>query len=129
MFDPVILKNVPSVNKLLDKVKHLVEIKPLKLVHGPPNAEDDYKHMTLKWNGELVVTKQIEPLSVEAEKEPPEVQKWRMQPETLEQQLYDIKRYRLIHAEHHKPHLVYKKNQDGKEYRYTFNKVKTPPST
>ena len=126
---PVIHKNVPSTNMLLDRVKHLIEIKPLTFVHGVPDGENDHKHMTLKPNGELVVKKEIEPLSVETTESESQAEKWRMTDETIEKQLYDIKRFRLIHAEYVKPHLEYTHNQDGKEYRYSHNKVKTPPST
>ena len=114
---------------LLDKVKHLIEITPLKFVHGVPDGENDYKHMTLKPNGELVVKKEIEPLSVETTETQSPAEKWRMTDETVEKQLHDIKRFRLIHAEYFKPYHLNTHNQDGKEYRYTHNKVKTPPST
>ena len=126
---PVIHKNVPSTNMLLDKVKHLIEIKSLKLVHGVPDGENDYKYTTLKSNGELVVKKELAPLSVEDEDVDDPQKKWRMSEETIEKQMYDKRRYHQLQSEYHKPHITYTHNQDGKEYRYTHNKVKTPPST
>ena len=78
MHTPIIHKNTPSINMLLDKVKHLIEIKPLKFVHGVPDGKNDYKHMTLRPSGELVVKKEIEPLSVEHTERESEGEKWRM---------------------------------------------------
>ena len=114
---------------LLDKVKHLIEIKPLKFVHGIPDGVNDYKHITLKSNGELLVKKELEPLSVVEEDEEDPQKKWRMTDETIDKHLYDIRRFHQLRAEYHKPNPTYTHNQDGKEYRYTHNKVKTPPST
>jgi hypothetical protein len=53
LHQPVILKNVPSVNKLLAEVKHLVRIVPLRFPHGIPEHESDFEHATFaataKW--------------------------------------------------------------------------------
>ncbi|XP_071511654.1 large ribosomal subunit protein uL30m-like [Diadema antillarum] len=57
---PVIHKNTPLVNELLTKVRHLVRIKPVNPVYGLPDG--DYEETLLKWNGEFVVKRKIEPL-------------------------------------------------------------------
>ncbi len=99
------------------------------MVHGVPDGKDDFKHMTLKWNGELVVKKRLEPLLDTEVAVPEENKKWQMDLDTLQQHLYDIRRFHQIHAEYFKPDVVYKYNQDGKEYRYNFNKKKVGPQT
>ena len=49
--------------------------------------------------------------------------KWRMTKETLENHCDRIRHSHQIHSEYHKPHYTFTRNQDGKEYRYNFNKV------
>ena len=50
--------------------------------------------------------------------------KWRMTRETMKNHVQRLSRSFMIHSEFHKPHYSYTRNQDGKEYRYNFNKVK-----
>ncbi|XP_063161056.1 large ribosomal subunit protein uL30m [Candoia aspera] len=58
-FDPVVLKNIPSVNAKLKIIKHLIRIKPLKLPYGLP-AEDEIPDTYLnKITGELIVCRHL----------------------------------------------------------------------
>lgn len=58
MSDVAVVKNIPEVNAMLWKVKHLVDIKPIVFPYGEPTV-DDIKHTFLKESGECVVTKEI----------------------------------------------------------------------
>lgn len=53
-----IVKNIPEVNAMLWKVKHLIDIKPIVFPYGEPTA-NDINYSFLKENGECVVTKEI----------------------------------------------------------------------
>ena len=125
--DPQILKNIPSINKLLQEVKHLVKIQLLKFPNGLPEHESDFDHTVLKSNGEFVVRKR---LKVEEDEEMERKQlaeehsqrKWCLQEETVDKELMNQKLQNTIHMEYFKEDYKYKRNQDGKEYRYSFNK-------
>lgn len=52
------VKNIPEINAMLWKVKHLVNIVPIRFPFGEPTANDT-KHTFLKENGECIVTKEI----------------------------------------------------------------------
>jgi len=125
MHKPVILKNVPSINHLLDEVKHLLEILPLRFPHGVPEHESDFQHTFINSRGEMIVKKRLE----EFEPEPgtdlvpkPEDEKWNLQLETVRKELeYRLRSY-SVNWEVFKPTYRYHKNEDKKEYRYTFNK-------
>lgn len=53
-----ILKNIPEINELLWKIKHLIQIKPVTFPNGfPQNVNGTY----LKENGEMIVKKEIIP--------------------------------------------------------------------
>lgn len=54
----VILKNIPEINSLLWKVKHVIEITPITFPDGFPK---DNRGTYLKENGELTVKKEIVP--------------------------------------------------------------------
>nr|XP_054754032.1 39S ribosomal protein L30, mitochondrial-like [Lytechinus pictus] len=56
---PVIHKNTPLVNSLLTRVRHLIRIKPVNPVYGMPDG--DYEDTLLKWNGDFIVKRKIEP--------------------------------------------------------------------
>ena len=120
---PVILKNIPSVNKRLMEVKHLVSIKPLTFPHGFPDNPEDYEHCFLKHNGEFVVKKRIGISISENDKKlakDPQA-KWRLQKDTVEKDCMRRRdTYRLL-EEYHQPEYHYTKNQDGKEWRYNLD--------
>ncbi|XP_037049955.1 39S ribosomal protein L30, mitochondrial [Bradysia coprophila] len=58
MSDVAVVKNIPEVNAMLWKVKHLVDIKPIVFPYGEPTV-DDVNHTFLKESGECIVTKEI----------------------------------------------------------------------
>lgn len=120
----MIHKNTPKINRFLNDVKHLIEVKPLRFPHGFPDDPNDYKHTILRVNGELIVKKTVEPLSItnaEVDVEDPD-KKWRLEKETVKAELKRrLARY-TVHTEYHKTQQSYTRNQDGKEYRYNFNK-------
>lgn len=116
----MILKNVPSVNKMLFEVKHLLKILPLKFPHGLPEHESDFEHTIIKSNGEMVVIKRLkeyEPEIADGNRNPYDLQLDTIKKD-LDQKLLDFN----VHIEYHKTKYVYRFNQDGKEYRYNFNK-------
>ena len=124
MNKPVILKNVPSINRLLDEIKHLVRILPLRFPHGLPEHESDFEHTFINSRGEMIVKKRLK----EFEPGPtdlvmsPEQEKWQMQKETVEKNLeYQLRNY-SVHMEFFDAVYKFKKNEDKKEYRYNFNK-------
>lgn len=53
-----IVKNIPETNAMLWKVKHLVNIVPIRFPFGEP-SENDINYTFLKENGECMVTKEI----------------------------------------------------------------------
>ncbi|XP_045508878.1 39S ribosomal protein L30, mitochondrial [Colias croceus] len=55
-----IVKNVPEMNAILWKVKHLIKITPITFPYGEP-TEEDIEHTVLKENGECIVTKTLKP--------------------------------------------------------------------
>lgn len=125
LYQPVILKNVPSVNKLLTEVKHLVRILPLRFPHGIPEHESDFEHATLRSNGEMVVKKRVkefEPPALPSNELQSENDKWKLEQTTVIKDLEKRLASFTINTEYFKPKYVYRRNQDGKEYRYTFNK-------
>jgi len=120
----VILKNVPSINRLLDEIKHLLHILPLKFPHGIPEHESDYEHTFINSHGEMIVKKRLK----EFEPGPndmvpqPEEDKWKLQTETVEKELDKQLLSYSVHSEFFHPVYKFKRNEDGKEYRYNFNK-------
>jgi len=121
---PVILKNVPSVNRLLDEIKHLLRILPLRFPHGVPEHESDFEHTFINSHGEMIVKKRLK----EYEPEPtdlvpkPEEEKWKLQLETVQKELeYRLRTY-SVNWGVFQPAYKYHRNEDKKEYRYTFNK-------
>jgi large subunit ribosomal protein L30 len=124
LHQPVVLKNVPSVNKLLDEIKHLVQITPLRFPHGVPEHESDFNHVMLRSNGEMIVKKKLPPCesSESADKDCARTDKWKLNHNTVSKELEEQLRSYSVHAEYFKAKYVYRRNQDGKEYRYSFNK-------
>ncbi|KAL8190143.1 UNVERIFIED_CONTAM: 39S ribosomal protein L30, mitochondrial [Gekko kuhli] len=60
-FEPVVHKNIPSVNAKLKVIKHLVSIKPLKLPHGIP-TEEEMSDCYLNSKGELIIRRRLQPV-------------------------------------------------------------------
>uniref|UniRef100_UPI00358DE3E2 large ribosomal subunit protein uL30m-like n=1 Tax=Myxine glutinosa TaxID=7769 RepID=UPI00358DE3E2 len=58
---PVIHKNTPSVNNRLNTIRHLIQIKPLKLPQGLP-TEEELQHCYINSKGELIIHKCLEPI-------------------------------------------------------------------
>ncbi|XP_053951586.1 39S ribosomal protein L30, mitochondrial [Anastrepha ludens] len=56
-----VVKNIPDVNAMLWKIKHLIKVTPVTFPYGEPTA-NDLKHTILKENGECIVTKEIGPV-------------------------------------------------------------------
>lgn len=53
-----VVKNIPETNAMLWKVKHLVNIVPIRFPFGEPTG-NDVNHTFLKESGECLVTKEI----------------------------------------------------------------------
>jgi len=123
LHQPVILKNIPSVNKQLDEVKHLIKIQPLMFPNGIPENESDWEHSRINSLGEMVVVQRLEEFEMEGKYLPdPEKEKWSMDLDTLKTDLDKQMRDYNVHTEYFKAQYTYRRNQDGKEYRYQFNK-------
>lgn len=56
----VILKNIPEINAMLYKIKHLIKITPIRTPDGLPPEGDLYSGY-LKDNGEFVVSQKLKP--------------------------------------------------------------------
>ena len=106
-------------------MSHLIKIQPLKFPQGFPDDPRDYEHTVLMSNGELIVRKRLEPVSMETVSlETEKKKKWQMELETMHRELKRKLLNYTIHSEFHPAKYTYTRNQDGKEYRYNFNKTK-----
>ncbi|ESO01373.1 hypothetical protein HELRODRAFT_112773 [Helobdella robusta] len=128
---PVVLKNVPNVNKMLKEVKHLVQIQPLKFPHGLPQHPTDFENVIIKSNGELIFNKNICPSinndntnNLKNQNVPSEgvKNKWALTKETVQKTLDRTLQLHELNKDHFPTKYVYKLNQDGKMHRYNFNK-------
>lgn len=63
--NPVVHKNIPSVNNQLKVIKHLVRVQPLKLPYGLP-TEEDMSDTYLNSLGQLVIRKKLRPIDVKS---------------------------------------------------------------
>ncbi|XP_063809437.1 large ribosomal subunit protein uL30m isoform X3 [Pseudophryne corroboree] len=63
--NPVVHKNIPSVNRRLKVVKHLVRVQPLKLPYGLP-TEEDMSDTYLNSLGQLVIRKKLQPVDIKS---------------------------------------------------------------
>ncbi|KAM4045955.1 large ribosomal subunit protein uL30m isoform 1-T3 [Anomaloglossus baeobatrachus] len=63
--NPVVLKNIPSINDQLKVIKHLVRVQPLKLPYGLP-TEEDLSDTYLNSLGQLVIRKKLQPIDVKS---------------------------------------------------------------
>lgn len=133
---PIILKNIPGINQMLDEVKHLLVVQPLKLPYGLPNHPKEFETLTLKSNGELVFQKHLGCQDSDEKgegKAPEEAQdadetsgklgpEWTLTRETLQKSLDRSLLLYRVNVDQFDTKYEYKRNQDGKMYRYTFNK-------
>ncbi|XP_075708741.1 large ribosomal subunit protein uL30m [Rhinoderma darwinii] len=62
---PIVHKNIPSVNKRLKVIKHLVRVQPLKLPYGLP-TEADMSDTYLNSSGQLVICKKLQPIDMKS---------------------------------------------------------------
>ena len=120
--EPVIVKNTPKDNQRLREVKHLLRIRPLQPVDGLPQNEADFEHYTIQRDGKLVYTKK--PQSLDEDRGPiaGRDEKWAITEETVANEMDYVKRQYDVHKEYFPTTYKYKRNQDGKEYRYNFSK-------
>nr|XP_056718141.1 39S ribosomal protein L30, mitochondrial [Euleptes europaea] len=59
--EPVVHKNIPSVNAKLKVIKHLVRIQPLKLPYGIP-TEEEMSDVYINSKGELIIRRRLQPV-------------------------------------------------------------------
>lgn len=115
---------MPSINRLLNEIKHLLHIQPLRFPHGVPEHESDFEHTFINTRGEMIVKKRLkefEPGPADLVPDPEE-EKWVLQLDTVKKELEQRLREYDVHSEFFKPEYKYRRNQDNKEYRYNFNK-------
>lgn len=117
MHMPKLVKNTPENNKLLNEIKHLVEIQPLTFPHGMPEHESDFAHSYINSRGEMIVQKRLTPEADPLTAENPRSQ-WQLDVKTIQTQLIRTRLNFDIHSEYYKTEYEYKLNQDGKEHRY-----------
>ena len=117
MHTPVLVKNTPENNRLLQEVKHLVEIQPLTFPHGMPEHESDFAHSVINSKGEMIVRKRLKEETDSLPVENPR-SNWQLDVDTIQTQLLRTRLNFDIHSEYHKTDYEYKRNQDGKEWRY-----------
>ncbi len=93
---------------------------------GLPEHKSDFEHTYITMNGELIVKKRLNQYdqSVDDSVSDESKDKWRLTRETVQNQCDDVRRNYWIHSEYYDTEYKYKRNQDGKEYRYNFNKPK-----
>jgi len=123
LHQPVIHKNVPYVNKLLNEIKHLVRILPLTFPNGLPDDEADWAHSRINSRGEMIIVRRLK----EFEPQPAALadvdkEKWKLDLETVKKECEKTVRDYSVHMEYHLATYKFRRNEDGKEYRYNFNK-------
>ena len=114
----VVVKNTPSMCEKLSVVQHLVKIVPVTFPNGLPTKDEDFKYCQLKHNGEFSVRHQL-PVA-DSQLQPFSDAQLNKQFDRKYLKDYHKKRY-LNHQyleEHHDAEYVYRRNQDGQEYRY-----------
>ena len=123
MLKPVVIENKESNYELLKRIKHLIEIIPIRFPYGLPESEEDYEHCILKDNGEFIVVKKINPGKEETAlvttEDPSTV--WDLKQSTIDRFNETKKMHHQVNAEYFPTTYTYTKNEDGKEYRYKGN--------
>jgi len=123
LHQPVIHKNVPFVNKLLNEIKHLVRILPLRFPNGLPDNEADWEHSRINSRGEMVIIRRLKEFEPQQAALPdPYREKWKLDLDTIKNDCQKTVRDYNVHMEYHLASYTYRRNEDGKEYRYNFNK-------
>ena len=118
-------KNTPSMNALLMKVKHLVEVKPLRFPYGMPESESDYPYTFIQDDGVVIVHKELkQEIESRPDTAPEEDRRLMLDYDTiLKDNERKLRNYEL-NKEYFPAQYKYRLNQDGKEYRYTKNQSK-----
>ncbi|XP_076344760.1 large ribosomal subunit protein uL30m-like isoform X2 [Tachypleus tridentatus] len=80
-----ILKNTPSINRIMWSVKHLIKVKPITFPYGLPQ-EGDYSGTFLKPNGEMIVSPKLR-VNPECLLEDPKKELVKMDTDTLKKEL------------------------------------------
>ncbi|XP_052279087.1 uncharacterized protein LOC127877369 isoform X2 [Dreissena polymorpha] len=133
---PYILKNKENTNKILMKVRHLVEILPVTFPYGPPESDDDLDHCYMCDNGEFIVKKRLKataqiqgevPVTNQIAGEVPVTDqisenKYEISQKLLDKTVEHKKMKHQIHQEYYQTKYIYEYNQDKKEWRYKGNK-------
>ena len=123
MLKPVVVENKQSNYELLNRIKHLIEILPIRFPYGLPETEEDYEHCILKDNGEFIVVKKINPGQEETAlvtKEDPTTV-WDLKQSTIDKFVEIKKMQYQLNAEYYPTKYRWTKNEDGKEFRYKGN--------
>ena len=103
------------------KVKHLVDILPIRFPYGLPNSEEDFEHCYLRDNGEFVVVNKLSAGSEMIETTEPEENLWELKQEFVDR-INELKKMKYaINQEYFPTEYIYKYNQDKKEFRYNGN--------
>ena len=116
-----VVKNTPYWNKVLAEIKHLVRIQPLQFPHGLPQDTSDFQHCYINARGELIVKHKLKEYEPDKETDR-EKEKWKLDKETVGKRLRRTLQMNEVHEEYYDTHYEWKRNEDGKEYRYNFNK-------
>ena len=113
-------KNIPEINCLLIKVKHLIKIVPLTFPAGLPNSVEDFSQCFINPDGSYSLPNCP---TASFSLKPEEYSHWLGQHEVLKRD----RRRRIdnskLAVEFFPAEYVYEHNQDGKEYRYERHKV------
>lgn len=123
----VLVKNVPSVNKDLYRIKHLIRVQPVRFPQGLPDTADDVRNCVLRPNGDLLIRKPLRsddsPAVSQDVREgvdlPEEVVRAHLSRKYLKSYHNDRYRSHALLKEHFTSHYRYEMNQDGQEYRYS----------
>ena len=95
----------------------------MQFPYGLPETEEDYEHCILRDNGDFVVTRKLEAVQEEtavvSKEDPTSV--WDLKQETIDKTLEIKKMQYQLSAEYFPTVYTYKRNEDGKEYRYKGN--------
>jgi hypothetical protein len=94
----VIVKNVPSVNKILYVCKHLVQIKPLVFINGVPSLDDIGSTKLFAHNGHLTIGDHInlEQMNVSID----DKEKWPVDMNHIVARLHADRTANRLHAEY-----------------------------
>ena len=122
------MKNVPSVNTDLYRIKHLIRVQPVRFPQGLPETEDDIRNCLLRPNGHFIIRKPLgsvespaisEDATAESIDVPAEVMRAHLSRRYLRKYHNDRYKSHALLGEHFTSHYRYELNEDGQEYRYS----------